>query len=151
MDTALREALIRAGERFERTVRYTREGIALFAAATYDTNPLHHDALTAQRTRFGEIIASGEQTTSIMTGLLASHFSRSSAGVMREMVCLNLNFSFKLPVFADQDLVIEWAVQSAQWNTKLDGMLGQLDGTAAVKRDTPCVVARATILVKHLA
>jgi acyl dehydratase len=148
MDASLREALVREGERVARTVRYTREGIALFAAATDDTNPLHHDAQAAQRTRFGAIIASGEQTMSMMTGLLASHFSRSADGVAREMLCLNLNFSFKLPVYADQDLAIAWVVQSAQWNAKLAGMLGQLDGTASVS-GAACVVARATILVRH--
>jgi acyl dehydratase len=148
VDAALREALVREGERVSRSVRYTREGIALFALATHDTNPLHHDDQRAGRTRFGAIIASGEQTMSMMTGLIASHFSRSADGVAREMLCLNLNFSFRLPVYADQDIAIEWVVQSAQWNGKLAGMLGQLEGTASVG-GAPCVVARATILVKH--
>lgn len=148
MDASLRDALVREGERVTRTLRYTREGIALFAAATDDTNPLHHDAQAAQRTRFGAIIASGEQTMSMMTGLLASHFSRASDGIAREMLCLNLNFSFRLPVYADLDVVIEWVVQQAQWNAKLAGMLGQLEGTAGVN-GAACVVARATILVKH--
>jgi acyl dehydratase len=148
MDTALRERLIAPGERFSRTVRFTREEIALFAAATRDTNPLHHDARVAQRTRFGEIIASGEQTMSIMTGLLASHFSRASDGVARETVCLNLNFAFKHPVFAEQDLEIVWTVARAEWNTTLAGMLGHVEGTASVGQAPACVVARATILVK---
>jgi acyl dehydratase len=148
MDAALRERLIAVGERFDKTVRFTREEIALFAAATRDTNPLHHDARAAQRTRFGEIIASGEQTVSIMTGLLASHFSRGSDGVAREMVCLNLNFAFKHPVFAEQDLDIVWTVARSEWNTTLGGMLGHVEGTASVGRAPACVVGRATILVK---
>jgi acyl dehydratase len=148
METALRERLIAVGERFERTVRFTREEIALFAAATRDTNPLHHDAQAAQRTRFGEIIASGEQTMSIMTGLLASHFSRSNDGTSREMLCLNLNFAFRHPVFAEQDLVIAWTVSRAEWNGKLGGMVSHVDGVAMVGAAPACVVARATILVK---
>jgi len=148
MDAALRERLIAVGERFGKTVRFTREEIAQFAAATRDTNPLHHDDQAAQRTRFGEIIASGEQTMSIMTGLLASHFSRSNDGVAREMLCLNLNFAFRHPVFAEQDLEIVWTAGRAEWNSKLGGMVAHVDGVAAVGRAPASVVARATILVK---
>jgi acyl dehydratase len=148
MDASLKERLIGAGERFSETVRYTREEIIRFAGATRDTNPLHHDTESAQRSRFGEIIASGQQTSAIMMGLLASHYSRDDDGIRREMVCLNFNFAFKAPVFAEQDIELVWTVASVQWNNKLGGMVGQLDGTASVRHSRPSVIARGTILVK---
>jgi hypothetical protein len=64
------------------------------------------------------------------------------------MLCLNLNFAFRQPVFAEQDLEITWTVARAEWNSKLAGMVGHVDGLAAVGRAPACVVARATILVK---
>ncbi|MEO6281274.1 MaoC family dehydratase [Roseateles sp.] len=152
MDTALVEIesppLVRVGETCERIVRFTREDIATFARVTGDTNPLHYDVQAAQRARHGEIIASGQQTTAMMIGLAASHFSRSDDGQERELLCLNFNFSFKAPVFAEQDLVLHWHVASVEWNATLGGWLFHVDGRAMVRHAHPCVIGRGTLLVK---
>jgi len=152
MDTALADtetaALIHAGEACERHIRFTREDIAAFARLTGDSNPLHHDVQAAQRARHGEIIASGQQTTAMMIGLAASHFSRSDDGRERELLCLNFNFAFKAPVFAEQDLLLHWRVASVEWNATLGGWLAHVDGRATVRNAHPCVVGRGTLLVK---
>ncbi|CAN5895113.1 hypothetical protein BH11PSE8_BH11PSE8_35150 [soil metagenome] len=147
MATPEHNQLIVAGERLGRTVRYSREDIAEFARISFDANPLHHDKIAAQRARFGEVIASGQQTAAALMGLLATYFSRSDDGVARQMLCLNMNFSFKSPVFADQDLALEWRVTSVEWSHRLKGMLGHMDGGAGVLRSRPAVIARGTILV----
>jgi acyl dehydratase len=153
MDTLAPDAqstsLIRVGETCERLIRFTREDIATFARLTGDTNPLHFDVQAAQRARHGEIIASGQQTTAQMIGLVASHFSRSDDGQERELLCLNFNFAFKAPVFAEQDLVLHWRVASVEWNATLDGWLAHVDGRATVRHAHPCVVGRGTLLVKN--
>jgi acyl dehydratase len=141
------DMVIRVGEKFERTIRFSRDEIAAFARLSRDENPLHLDQQVAQRARFGEIIASGQQTAAVLMGLLATHFSRADDGVAREMLCLNMNFAFKHPVFADQEIVLQWRVSNAAWNAKLNGILAHLDGRAAVARAHPAVVARGTILV----
>lgn len=143
--------LIYVGEKLSRAVRYGREDIAAFARISSDENPLHTDTVVAQRARFGEIIASGQQTSAIMMGMLATYFSRDDDGVRREMLCLNMNFAFKGPIFADQDIVLQWRVASIEWKDKLQGLLAHLDGTAAVAHAKPAVVARGTILVKDRA
>lgn len=152
MDTPLAEVetttLIRVGESCEKLVRYTREDIATFARLTGDTNPLHFDAQAAQRARHGEIIASGQQTTALMIGLAASHFSRSDDGLARELLCLNFNFAFKAPVFAEQELVLHWRVATVEWNETLGGWLAHVDGRATVRNAHPCVIGRGTLLVK---
>ena len=135
------------GEAISRQVRYTREDIAHFAQLTLDENPLHRNAAMAQRTRFGEIVASGQQTAALLTGMLATHFSRSDDGLAREMLCLNMNFAFKGPVFAEQDIVLRWRVTNIEPSAKLNGLLAHLDGSAAVARGKPLVVARGTILL----
>lgn len=140
--------LIHVGETCERVIRFTRDDIATFARMTGDTNPLHHDLQAAQRARHGEIIASGQQTTAQMMGLVASHFSRGDDGQARELLCLNFNFAFKAPVFAEQDVVLHWRVASVEWNNKLGGWLAHLDGRAMVRHVHPCVVGRGTLLVK---
>jgi len=140
--------LIHVGEGCERIVRFTRDDIATFARLTGDSNPLHHDVQAAQRARHGEIIASGQQTTAQMMGLAASHFSRSDDGLVRELLCLNFNFSFKAPVFAEQELLLHWRVTNVEWNGTLGGWLGHVDGWAAVRNAHPCVVGRGTLLVK---
>ncbi|RZL34902.1 MAG: hypothetical protein EOP35_16150 [Rubrivivax sp.] len=152
MDTTLTQAettaLVRVGESCESLVRFTRDDIATFARITGDTNPLHHDTQAAQRARHGEIIASGQQTTAMMIGLAASHFSRGDDGQDRELLCLNFNFAFKAPVFAEQDLVLHWRVASVEWNGTLGGWLFHADGRATVRNAHPCVIGRGTLLVK---
>ncbi|MFG6415895.1 MaoC family dehydratase [Roseateles sp. DC23W] len=152
MDTPVADAattsLVLVGETCERSVRFSREDIATFAQLTGDTNPLHHDVQAAQRARHGEIIASGQQTTAQMIGLVASHFSRSGDGQERELLCLNFNFAFKAPVFAEQELLLHWRVASVEWNHSLDGWLFHADGRATVRNAHPCVIGRGTLLVR---
>ena len=143
----LDERLISAGEKVTRRLRYSRADIAQFARMSLDENPLHLDSMVAQRARFGEIVASGQQTAAILMGMLATHYSRSDDGVPRQMICLNMNFAFKAPVFAEQEIVLQWKVSSVTANIKLKGLVGLLDGHASVARGKPAVVARGTILV----
>lgn len=145
---ALRQRLVSVGERASRIVRFTGAQIAEFARLTGDSNQLHLHDDAARRAGFAGVIASGQQTTAQMMGLLASHFSRNDDGVEREMLCLNVNFAFKQPVLADNDMHLLWAVSSAEWHRKLEGLLVQLDGTATVGDGKPSVIGRATILVK---
>ncbi|RZJ08096.1 MAG: hypothetical protein EOP39_14705 [Rubrivivax sp.] len=140
--------LIRIGETCESHVRFTRDDIATFARLTGDSNPLHYDMQAAQRARHGEIIASGQQTTAMMIGLVASHFSRADDGHGRELLCLNFNFAFKAPVFAEQELVLYWRVATVEWNETLGGWLAHVDGRATVRNAHPCVIGRGTLLVK---
>lgn len=142
--------LIRTGECFRAHVRYTREQIMQFARLTGDANPLHHDRQAAERASFGEIIASGQQTASQMMGVVATHFSRRDDAVPREMLCLNFNFAFKAPVFAEQDIAIEWRVTDIERHLKRGGYLGHLDGTASVAGKA-CVIGRGTIIVTRAA
>ena len=151
MDTHATNRLARAGETVAKTVRVSRDEIVVFAQMSHDANPLHHDRHAAQRARFGEIIASGQHTAAILMGMLASHYSRRDDGVAREMLCLNMNFAFKGPVFADQDIALQWKAATAEWHGRLHGVLVHLDGSATVGHGKPAVVARGTILVKEAA
>lgn len=143
-----RPPLVVAGETCSRTLRLSREDIAAFARLSGDSNPLHHDAIAAQRAHHGEIIASGQHSTALLIGLASSYFSRPGDGFGRELLCLNFNFAFKAPVFADQLLALSWQVASVEWHATLGGLLAQVDGRAAVRDSHPAVVSRATLLVK---
>ena len=142
--------LIREGEEIRSRLRYSVEQIIEFARLTGDANPLHHDLRAAQRARFGEIIASGQQTASHMMGLVASHFSRQDDGVPREMLCLNFNFAFKAPIFAEQEITLVWRVSQVEPSARQGGYVGQLEGSARVA-GRACVVGRGTVLVKRAA
>ena len=150
MPSTLDTPLIRAGEEIRSRLRFSVEQIVEFARLTGDANPLHHDQLSAQRAHIGEIIASGQQTASHMKGLVASHFSRRDDGVPREMLCLDFDFAFKAPVFAEQAITLAWRVEQVEASTRLGGYIGRLDGTASVA-GRACVVARGTILVRRAA
>ncbi|MBX3599657.1 MAG: MaoC family dehydratase [Rubrivivax sp.] len=142
--------LIRPGEEVRTRLRFSREDIVAFARLSGDANPLHHDTLAAQRANFGEIIASGQHTASRMMGLVATHFSRRDDGVPRDMLCLNFNFAFKAPVFAEQDIAVVWRVAEVEASARRGGCIGHLAGEARVG-GRACVVGRGTVLVKRAA
>jgi acyl dehydratase len=146
-----RQTLVAAGERCSRSLRFTREQIAEFARLSGDDNPLHLDEVVAQRAQFGEVVASGQQTAAVLMGLVSSHFSQPLGDVARQVICLNFNFAYKRPVFADQDLLLQWHVSSVEWSERLGGAIAHLDGSAGVRGSAPCVVARGTVLVQHRA
>ena len=140
-------ALVQVGERIEHVARYTREDIARFATLTLDTNPVHHDREAALQAGLRDVIASGQQTSSLMSGLAASYFSRDD-GIARSMLCLHFNFAYREPIYADADVTLRWVVSSTEWNASLDGVIAQLEGKATVA-NALAVIARGTVLVRR--
>lgn len=134
-------------ESCERTLVFSRAAIAEFAKQTGDANPLHFDPEAAARAHHGRIIASGQQTTSNLIGLAATHFARRCERFAREVLCLNFNFAFKAPVFADDPVALSWVVKAVEWHPRLEGWLAHADGKA-VSHARLCVVGRGTLLVK---
>jgi acyl dehydratase len=135
-------------------MRFSGECIAEFARLTGDANPLHFDTDAAARSRHGRVIAAGQHTTSQLIGLAATYFSRGHHGAaneeLRELLCLNFNFSLKSPVFADETVELSWVVNGVEWSGRLHGWLVQADGSAKAAQRA-CVVARATLLIKPFA
>jgi acyl dehydratase len=143
------QAPLRIGEHFNRRLRCSVAQIVEFARLSGDGNPLHHDGDAVRESAFGAVIASGEHTAALMMGLMASHFSRSDDGLRREMLCLNVNFSFKAPIRAETEVDMRWVVSALEHNQRLGGWVVQLNGSA-FSGGTDCVIARATVLVKRL-
>jgi acyl dehydratase len=147
-DEALIASLVRVGERIEHVAHYTRDEISRFATLTLDLNPVHHDREAARRAGLVDVIASGQHTSALMSGLAASHFSRDDDGVARSMLCLHFNFAYREPIFAGSDVTMCWVVSSTEWNASLDGVIAQLEGKATVA-GAPAVIARGTVLVRR--
>ncbi len=140
--------LVRVGEEIRHVAVYSREDISRFAMLTLDLNPLHHDREAALRAGQSDVIASGQHTSALMSGLAASYFSRDDDGVARSMLCLNFNFAYREPIFADARVTLSWVVAGTEWNSKLDGVIAQLEGQAQVD-GVPAVIARGTVLVRR--
>ena len=147
-DEAAIAALVQVGERIEHVAHYTRDEISRFAMLTLDSNPLHHDREAAVSAGMPDVIASGQHTSALMSGLAATYFSRSSDGVARSMLCLHFNFAYREPIFAGADVTMRWVVSSTEWNASLDGVIAQLEGKAIVA-NAPAVIARGTVLVRR--
>lgn len=146
-EVARNPALVRVGECIAHIVRFSREDVSRFAAMTLDRNPVHHDVRAARRAGQADVIASGQHTTGVMSGLAASHFTRGSDGIAREMLCLHFNYACKAPVPAEREVRLLWEVRDVEWNETLDGYIAQLAGEARVD-GVAAVVARGTVLVK---
>jgi len=147
-DEAAIAALVQVGERIEHVAHYSAEEISRFATLTLDANPVHHDRAAARAAGLDDVIASGQHTSALMSGLAATHFSRCSDGVARSMLCLHFNFAYREPIFAGSDVAMRWVVSGIEWNASLDGVIAQLEGKASVG-DAPAVIARGTVLVRR--
>jgi acyl dehydratase len=146
-DEAAIAALVKVGEHIEHVAHYTREEISRLAHLSLDANPVHHDREAALKAGLSDVIASGQHTSAMMSGLAATYFSRSSDGIARSMLCLHFNFAYREPIFAGSDVTMRWVVSNTERNVRLKGVIAQLEGKASVG-DTVAVIARGTVLVR---
>jgi 3-hydroxybutyryl-CoA dehydratase len=123
-------------------VRLTPSSVANFARTVGDTNPIHHDPVYAARTRYGRCIASGTQTTALLLGLTASHFSRHGS-----MVGLEFSVRFRRPIYADETIRLEWLVIGVRPNARLGGDIVDLRGRILGQDGQTALGAKGRVLV----
>jgi acyl dehydratase len=129
-------------ERFSSEVTLTPALVSAFATAAGDFNPIHHDPEFAAKTRYGRVIASGTQTTALLLGLTASHFSNLGA-----MVGLEFWVGFRRPVYADETIRLEWLVIRVTPHPTLKGEFVDLRGRIRAEDGRTAVGARGRLLV----
>jgi 3-hydroxybutyryl-CoA dehydratase len=129
-------------ERFSAVVSLAPRETRAFAQAVGDTNPIHHDAELAAKSRFGRLLASGPQTTAHLLALTASHFSARGA-----MLGLEFWVRFRRPVYADETITLEWLVISVKPSTRLNGEVIDLRGRVRKETGETAVGAKGRILV----
>ena len=134
---------IRAGYSFSRVHHFDDGQVRTFARIAGDENPLHHDAEFARRTRFGGLIASGAHTTSLLMGLVGSHF------VERGHHVLGMSFSVDLlyPVLANETVTLEWVVASTSAAARRkNGSVLELEGSMKDANGRVSVLAYGRVL-----
>ena len=129
-------------ERFSAQVSLEPSSVSAFAHAVGDTNPVHHDADFAAKSRFGRLIASGPQTTAHLLALTASHFSRRGA-----MLGLEFWVRFRRPIYADETITLEWLVVSVKYSDRLGGEVVDLRGRIRKETGETAVGAKGRVLV----
>jgi 3-hydroxybutyryl-CoA dehydratase len=129
-------------ERFSSEVTLTPALVSAYATAAGDFNPIHHDPEFAAGTRYGRVIASGTQTTALLLGLTASHFSKLGA-----MVGLEFWVGFRRPVYADETIRLEWLVIRVTPHSKLKGEIVDLRGRIRAEDGRTAVGAKGRLLV----
>ena len=139
MATEQYQALV--GESFSKEVQFDAPGIAEFARLCGDTNPLHHDAAYAARSRFGGIIASGPQVTSLMMAAIAAFFASRGPGVG-----LNFNFRLRSAVRAGEVVTVRWRITGVKEKRSLGGHVIALEGEAVRPDGTTAVAATGEVL-----
>lgn len=141
-------SLVGAGERFGRRVRLDAADIRAFAKAAGDLNPLHHDDAAARAAGYPALSASGTHTASLFMGLTATHFSQPAPdGRAREVLGMRFELGLRAPVFAGDELEIDWRVTTTHWKPRLNGWITELDGDAHTARGL-VLAGRATLLVR---
>jgi len=133
---------VRAHERFASKVTLTPESVTEFARAAGDSNPIHFDAAFASHTRYRRVIASGTQTTALLLGLTAAHFSKQGS-----MVGLEYWVKFRRPVFADETISLEWLIIKVTPTARLGGHIVELRGRIQGQDGQTAVGAKGRVLV----
>jgi len=116
--------------------------VSEYARGVGDSNPLHHDPEFAATTRYGRLIASGTQTTALLLGLTASHFSKVGA-----MVGLDFSVNFRRPVFADETIRMEWLVIRVTPSASTNGEIVELRGRIRGQSGLTALGAKGKVLV----
>lgn len=129
-------------ERFSTEIVLTPAMVSDYARGVGDTNPLHHDPEFAASTRYGRLLASGTQTTALLLGLTASHFSKEVT-----MVGLEFWVRFRRPVFADETIRLEWLVVRVTPSRKWSGDVVDLRGRVRGQSGLTAVGAKGRVLV----
>src|SRR5262249_22880698 len=133
---------IRPHDRFSSEVTLTPEIVAEYARAAGDFNPVHFDAAFAAQTRYRRRIASGTQTTALLLGLTAAHFSKDTS-----MVGLEYWVRFRRPAFADETIRLEWLVSRVAQTPRLGGHIVDLRGRIRGQDGRTAVGAKGRVLV----
>jgi acyl dehydratase len=133
---------VKPHDRFTLEYQLKPEIVSSQAVAVGDSNPIHHDAEFAARTRYKRPIASGTHTTALLLALTASHFSRESS-----MVGLDYWVGFKRPIYADEKIRLEWLVIRVTPNRKLGGQIVELRGRILGEDGKTSLGAKGRLLV----
>lgn len=134
-------------ERVQRWCRLEADEVARFAMLCGDQNPIHHDAEYAGRTRFGGIVVSGPQLSSLLMGMTATHFSGPGPNGVRAMLGLDFRFRFRRAVLAGQRFELSWEVVAVREKASLDGDLVFLVGRVRDEHGEDAVKAVGKVLV----
>jgi len=129
-------------DRFSSEVTLNPDNVADYARAAGDSNPIHFDAAFASQTRYRRLIASGTQTTALLLGLTAAHFSKGAS-----MVGLEYSVKFRRPVFADEKIRMEWLVIRVTRNDRLGGHIVELRGRLQGQDGKTAIGAKGRVLV----
>lgn len=135
---------IKPHDRFSCEITLTPDSVAEYARAAGDRNPVHFDPAFAARTRYRRLIASGTQTTALLLGLTATHFSKGTS-----MVGLEYWVKFRRPVFADERIRLEWLVIKITRNARLGGDIVDLRGRVRGEDGQTSIGAKGRVLVTN--
>ena len=136
------EPVVSVGDTFDRVVSLDEASIVAFASAAGDANPLHHDREVAARSRFGGIIASGPQTSSLLLGLCATWFTARG-----ESVGLDFSFRFCKAVRAGETLRLTWTITEIVAKPSLKGELVSIAGRVVDSSGTVVLESQGVVLL----
>jgi len=132
------------GHRFSRKMNISEKSISEFALKAGDLNPIHHDKEYAEKSRYGNLIASGPQTSALLMSYTATYFSEFSP-----MLGLEFNFRFKAPVIADDEVKLEWMIVHSRKSKKFGGQLIDLRGRMISSNGQTVVGAKGKVLLSE--
>lgn len=130
------------GERFTRSLMFDRDTVKRYATISLDPNPIHLDDALAASSRFGGLIASATHSTGWMMGMLGVFVTERSPSLG-----LELNFSLRRAVPADEEAVVTWEVMSLQHKPSLRGHIMALAGKLTDPAGALLVSASAKVLL----
>lgn len=130
----------RVGESAEITKRITDADIQVFAEVTGDHNPIHLDDTFARTTRFGQRIAHGMLSASLISSVLANKLPGEGS------VYLGQTLQFVAPVFPGDEITARVTVKEI----RSDKPILKLETICLNQSGKTVISGEATVLVSAL-
>lgn len=144
LQAAVASRFFRIGERFERRRTLDANEVSAFARQVGDTNPVHHDAQLAARTRFGGLIACGPHISALLMAATADAFVSRGAPLG-----LDFRMQFRRAVPINVPLILAWVITGARHKESLGGEVVSLEGSVTDAAGTLYVRSEGLVLIRE--
>jgi acyl dehydratase len=125
----------KVGDRASMTRTVEDSDIVRFTDMSGDRNPVHYDAETAARTRFGRIVVQGGVTSAILNAVVAQHLPGPGT------VFLEVNWRFNAPVHPLDEITGEVEVIGVREDKPITTLATRVvrgDGVVAIDGTAVC-------------
>ena len=130
------------GTKFQSELLLTEYDIINGAKFVGDNNPIHNEPDHPHTLKLGSLIASGSHVSGLFSALIPSYF-----GDHGHVLGVNMEFSFKKPIFPNKVYKMVWVIVRAEPNESKGSVLYSLEGHIKLATEQQVLISTAKIVL----